>query len=266
MKRSRSTTTLTAMTLVLLMSACAIPEEETSLTPEHGEEAKVEEATAEREEQTAEVAPTEAEVTSSTTTSPDTPSDEQTATKAETRATAQRDSEEKPDDEAEPTKTAEKEQADTENSEPKSEDTAVAQDSTSPIDRELLELVGAETPEELYASTEKQARLMRELIRRTFPNRHRTMLAIANCESTGLKHWTKDGRLRPNSEGASSAGGVFQILQKTHRPEMRRLGLDPHDPRQYLQFARHLVERRPSLADWNASRGCWAPQVAGNTS
>ena len=254
-----------AMTLVLFISACAT-QEEASLTP-NGEEAKVEEATAEREEQTAEVAPAEAEVTSSTTTSPDTSSDEKTATKAETRATAQRDSEEKQAEEkTEAAQTAEKEQAETENSEPKSEDTAVAQDSTSPIDRELLELVGAETPEELYASTEKQARLMRELIRRAFPNRHRTMLAIANCESTGLKHWTKDGRLRPNSEGASSAGGVFQILQKTHRPEMRRLGLDPNDPRQYLQFARHLVERRPSLADWNASRGCWAPQVAGNTS
>ena len=178
MKTSRSTTTLTAMTLVLFISACATQEE-----------VKVEEATAEREEQTAEVAPTEAEVTSSTTTSPDTPSDEQTATKAETRATAQRDPEEKQAEEkTEAAQTAEKEQVKSpetspESPEPESKDVANKTGISSPRTGKDLAEIPAGTP---LTSAEVE-HFVREYFRAT-----PVMIHIARCEST-FRHTNPDG-------------------------------------------------------------------------
>ena len=119
-----------------------------------------------------------------------------------------------------------------------------------PIDDELLTIAGVETPEDLFASPQRQRILMDHLIRETFPDRYRTMLAIANCESTGLIHWLPDGTLRPHDRGESSSAGVFQVLRITHGPEMRARSLDIENPLHYMKWVRFMVDRRPSLSDW----------------
>ncbi len=122
--------------------------------------------------------------------------------------------------------------------------------SVPPIDDELLTIAGVEASAELFASPQRQRVLMEHLIRETFPDRYRTMLAIANCESTGLIHWLPDGTLRPHATGASSAAGVLQVLRITHGPEMRAKGLDIENPLHYMKWVRFMVDRRPSLSDW----------------
>lgn len=120
----------------------------------------------------------------------------------------------------------------------------------SSISDELLLIAGVETPEELFASPKQQRVLMEHLIRTTFPDRYRTMLAIANCESRGLIHWLPDGSLRPHDQGASSAAGVFQVLRTLHGPEIQAKGLDLKDPLHYMIWVKYMVDRRPSLSDW----------------
>ena len=132
------------------------------------------------------------------------------------------------------------------------------------IDEELLGIAGVNNPAELFASPSSQATLIRALIRETFPNNYPVMLAIAHCESTGLIHWYPDGQLRPHSTRASSARGVFQVLANLHGPDIRSQGLDLRDPRQYMEWVRIMVDRRPSLSDWDDSRACWEARYASN--
>lgn len=116
----------------------------------------------------------------------------------------------------------------------------------------------------LYGDTTAQAAFIKEKIKQYFPRDYPVMIAIANCESTGLIHWMPDGSLRPNAEGASSAAGVFQVLLQEHRKSIARHDLDMENIDDYLTFVKLLVDGRPNYGDWNASRHCWAPQVASN--
>lgn len=133
----------------------------------------------------------------------------------------------------------------------------------TPVPSGLLVRVNARTPQELYQDPQKQAQLIQFLIRQTFPQRYATMLAIAQCESSGLQHWTHTGELIPNSGGKSSAAGVMQVLLKLHGPRMRALQIDPQNPVEYMRFVRVLYDEG-GLAPWNASRSCWAPRMAAN--
>ena len=233
-----------AMTLVLFISACATQEE-----------VKVEEATA---EQTAEVAPAEAEVTSSTTTSPDTPSDEQMATKAETRATAQRDSEEKPDDEAEPTKTAEKEQVKSpetspESPEPESKDVAKKTGISSPRTGKDLAEIPAGTP---LTSAEVE-HFVREYFKGT-----PVMIHIARCEST-FRHTNPDGSVLRGDIDPRDIGAM-QINLRWHGEALQKGGYNVAKLHDNLRYARKL-HRNEGTTPWNASKNsCWQQQLASN--
>lgn len=116
--------------------------------------------------------------------------------------------------------------------------------------------------EALYANPEAQAAFIKEKIKEHFPRDYPVMIAIANCESTGLIHWRADGSLLPNSEGASSAAGVFQVTLDGHSKSIARHGLDMKEVDEYMTFVKLLVRGRPNYADWNASKDCWAPVVA----
>ena len=139
--------------------------------------------------------------------------------------------------------------------------TETSSGSAALIDEELLAIAGAETPQELFASPGKQRFLMTHLIKEFFPDRYRTMLAIANCESTGLIHWQADGSLLPQERDLSSAAGVFQVLRITHGPDIRAQDLDLNDPLQYMEWVRFMVDRNPSLSDWAA---CLPSDMASN--
>jgi hypothetical protein len=92
-------------------------------------------------------------------------------------------------------------------------------------------------------------------IERTFPDAP-YMVYVANCESRGLIHFDHTGRPRPNSEGKSSAGGVFQVLLKLHAEEMDKYKLNPQQLADYLTFVRILYDRY-GLNPWKSSQACW---------
>lgn len=105
-----------------------------------------------------------------------------------------------------------------------------------------------------------QAELVQEKIKEHFPQKHPVMLAIANCESTGYIHW-ENGELRPNSEGKSSAAGVFQVLLNLHAEEIRRLGLDMNNIDDYMTFVKYL-QKSQGYGAWKASKHCWGKRVS----
>lgn len=98
-----------------------------------------------------------------------------------------------------------------------------------------------------------------DLIEEYFPENSNTMIAIARCES-GLQHRDQNGNLLPNQAG-SSARGAFQVLMRLHAAEMRRLGLDPENDRDYMEYVRYL-HQQSGLRPWDASRNCWQRAVA----
>lgn len=91
------------------------------------------------------------------------------------------------------------------------------------------------------------------LIAAHFPDKFKTMKAIAKCES-GLVH-RENGKLLRNREG-SSARGAFQVLMRVHAPEMKRLGLDPNNDDDYMTYVQYLVDNF-GLTPWAESKGCW---------
>ncbi len=99
-----------------------------------------------------------------------------------------------------------------------------------------------------------EAEEIASLIQEYFPDNYRTMLAVARCES-GLEHRDENGNLLPNQSGGS-ARGVFQVLMRIHRDEMRRLGLNPEDDRDYMEYVRRLYDAQ-GLAPWAESEHCW---------
>ncbi len=140
------------------------------------------------------------------------------------------------------------------------------------ISQQLLALIGAESPEEVYQSLEKQRRLMFIMIDRTFQEDARIMREIARCESPNrsFRHWEANGELVPNDEGASSARGAFQVLVGLHAPDIERLEHvnDMHNIEDYMAFVRYLYKRAGSrnwsqrFSDWYESRSCWETRLA----
>lgn len=109
--------------------------------------------------------------------------------------------------------------------------------------------------ESLAAEGEEVAQLIAEY----FPEEYPTMIAIASCESTGLVHRLDDGKLIPNA-GGGTARGVFQVLMRIHGPEMKRLGLDPNNDDDYMEYVRYLYDEF-GLTPWDASKECWRNRI-----
>jgi hypothetical protein len=118
----------------------------------------------------------------------------------------------------------------------------------------------------LYGNPTAQRKFMEIKIHEYFPGQlGYTMIEIANCESTGLIHWLPNGKLRPHSQGKSSAAGAFQVLlrYRPHRENIKRMKLDMNNVDDYLKFVRYLYKQQ-GLHPWDASRPCWQRRVAHN--
>lgn len=103
----------------------------------------------------------------------------------------------------------------------------------------------------LHSDPKGQAVLMETKMREYFPEHAaEAMIAVAECESTGLLHWLPDGSLRPHSTHSSSARGVLQILIDLHGPDIERMGLDMNDIDDYMVFARHLYDTQGPQNAW----------------
>lgn len=85
-----------------------------------------------------------------------------------------------------------------------------------------------------------------------------TLDVIAQCES--------GGRNVPNSSGASTASGYFQIINGTWIANGGRQFAPTAMQATYAEqriVAERIAAARGSYADWNASRSCWGSKVSG---
>jgi hypothetical protein len=80
------------------------------------------------------------------------------------------------------------------------------------------------------------------------------MLYVANCESRGLIH--REGGTLVKNQSGTSAQGVFQVLMRIHKPEMRKMGLSPNNTEDYLTYVRHLYDTY-GMSPWADSKKCW---------
>ncbi len=85
---------------------------------------------------------------------------------------------------------------------------------------------------------------MVRLIRETFPEDSQTAIAIAKCES-GLSATAYN----PKNKNGSVDRGLFQ-LNSVHDASLERMGLDPWDVEDNVEFARHLYDQRGGWSDW----------------
>lgn len=106
----------------------------------------------------------------------------------------------------------------------------------------------AQTPRELAALTKGEQRaLIETLIKTHFPaHAAPRMIAIADCESTGVLHVTSRGELVSNPSRAFV--GVLQVAHHVHRREIARLRLEENrdvlgDISEYIRFTRHLYDQ-----------------------
>lgn len=91
---------------------------------------------------------------------------------------------------------------------------------------------------------------IKELIRETFPHNAATMLRVASCEG-GIQD---DAPTNPTN--GSFDKGIYQVSEKYHGAEAKKLGLDLHDVRDNIKFAKLLYDRE-GLKPWSASKKCW---------
>jgi uncharacterized protein YfbU (UPF0304 family) len=47
---------------------------------------------------------------------------------------------------------------------------------------------------------------------------------------------------------------------RVHGPEMKKMGLDPNNDDDYMEYVRHLVDEQ-GLAPWAESKSCWKRAV-----
>jgi hypothetical protein len=98
--------------------------------------------------------------------------------------------------------------------------------------------------------TYSEARI-KELIRETFKNNAATMIRVASCEG-GIRD---DAPTNPTN--GSFDKGIYQVSEKYHGAEAKALGLDLHDVRDNIKFAKLLYDRE-GLTPWTASKHCWS--------
>lgn len=118
-----------------------------------------------------------------------------------------------------------------------------------------VEEVQAETvvvePQKIQIEITYSEARIKELIRETFPHNAATMLRVASCEG-GIR---EDAPTNPIN--GSFDKGIYQVSEKYHGAEARVLGLDLHDVRDNLKFAKILYDHE-GLKPWTASKHCWS--------
>lgn len=115
---------------------------------------------------------------------------------------------------------------------------------------------------ELPRKREEQRAVVVKLIKEHFGSDADVMIAIAECESTGLVHITPDGKLLPNRLG-SGAAGVFQLMpvhyNRKHKVDGKTLDVR-NNLEDYIKYVRHLYGQQ-GLQPWISSSGCWSAKA-----
>jgi hypothetical protein len=85
------------------------------------------------------------------------------------------------------------------------------------------------------------------------------MQKIAYCESRNRQF---------SSDGSSLRGyvnprdvGIFQVTEKYHLAESKKMGIDIHTVDGNMKYARHLYKRQ-GTQPWSSSRPCWGKYEA----
>lgn len=78
--------------------------------------------------------------------------------------------------------------------------------------------------------------------------------SIAYCES-GKKQFEADGRLLRGKANSKDVG-VFQVNEKYHLADSKRLGMDIYTVDGNIKYSMRLMSRE-GTTPWNASSNCW---------
>ncbi len=84
-------------------------------------------------------------------------------------------------------------------------------------------------------------------------------LSIAFCESTH-RQFQEDGRVVRGKENSQDVG-IFQINEKYHLEDSKKLGYDIYTTEGNIDYAMHLLESQ-GKKPWVWSKPCWAPKIA----
>ena len=84
------------------------------------------------------------------------------------------------------------------------------------------------------------------------------MVEIAKCESQ-FTQFNKDGSIHLGRINPADVG-TFQINERYHLEESRKLNLDIHTVEGNLKYARHLYENE-GVDPWSASSPCWGKRI-----
>ncbi len=80
------------------------------------------------------------------------------------------------------------------------------------------------------------------------------MVKIATCES-GLKQFETDGSVRTGKVNPLDKG-LFQINEKYHLDNAKKMGLDIYTVEGNIHYAEYLHQKN-GYSDWKASKPCW---------
>lgn len=113
--------------------------------------------------------------------------------------------------------------------------------------------LGLSSPVIASESQATSGKAVEALIAEHFPDKFKTMRAIAKCESKLIHR--ENGELL-KERGGGTARGAFQVLMRIHGPVMERLGLDPNNDDDYMTYVRYLVKHY-GLTPWAETKSCW---------
>ncbi|MBC7981606.1 hypothetical protein H7X65_00850 [Candidatus Parcubacteria bacterium] len=80
------------------------------------------------------------------------------------------------------------------------------------------------------------------------------MQKIAYCESRN-RQYSKDGSTLRGVVNSRDVG-IFQVNEKYHLSDSKKMGIDIHTVDGNLEYARHLYESQ-GTQPWSSSRPCW---------
>ena len=84
------------------------------------------------------------------------------------------------------------------------------------------------------------------------------MVEIARCESQ-FTQFNKDGSVHRGRINPADVG-TFQVNERYHLNESKRMGIDIYTISGNLKYARHLYENE-GVSPWSASSPCWGKRI-----
>ncbi len=98
---------------------------------------------------------------------------------------------------------------------------------------------------------------IKQAVARKFSTSH-ILYRIAFCEST-YSQYDKYGNVKRGVVNSKDVG-IFQINEKYHLANAKRMGIDLYTPEGNMEYALYLYERDGSQP-WSASEPCWGKHL-----